>query len=281
MLRGMPIPTTSSSLTPAFHFIFVAFASAHSPAGMFAVLQQCKIVTTAVLSRLMLSRHLSWSKWRALLLLLAGVVLITHEEHALRAAGLAAAAAAVAPPSPPAVAMLALGQTHAPPEAAATAASGTHVGTQSSGLERGQGSLVLGVSAVLLETALSGFATVYFERVVKSTPLSIWHRNVQLAGWSLSIFVPMALHDSPRPGAPLANWSWLEVANSGIGAAGGILVALCIVRFDSIIKSIAVAASIVLTAVSSFLCLGGPMTLPIAIASAVVIIATVNYSFSP
>lgn len=249
---------------------------------MFAVLQQCKIVTTAVLSRLMLARRLSWSKWRALLLLLAGVVLITHEEHALRAAGLAAAAAATAaaPPSSPNGAISALGQTHAPPDAAA-AALAAEAAADSSGLERGQGSLLLGVSAVLLETALSGFATVYFERVVKSTPLSIWHRNVQLAGWSLLIFVPMALHDSPRQGAPLANWSWLEVLNSGVGAAGGILVALCIVRFDSIIKSIAVAASIVLTAVSSFLCLGGPMTLPIGIASAVVILATVNYSFSP
>lgn len=91
----------------------------------------------------------------------------------------------------------------------------------------------------------------------------------------------MALLDAPRPGAPLAHWGLMEVANSGIGAAGGILVALCIVRFDSIVKSIAVAASIVLTAVSSSALLGGPMTLPIAIASAVVIIATANYTFSP
>mmetsp|Transcript_19110 Transcript_19110/g.48675 ORF Transcript_19110/g.48675 Transcript_19110/m.48675 type:complete len:370 (+) Transcript_19110:41-1150(+) len=200
------------------------------PAGMFAVLQQCKIVTTAVLSRLMLARRLSWSKWRALLLLLAGVVLITHEEHGVinRAKVFAALALRSAPPSSP-VAAAALP------------------------LERGQGSLVLGVSAVLLETVLSGFATVYFERVLKSTPLSVWHRNIQLACWSLLIFVPMAIYESERH-SPFAGWSALEALNALVGAAGGILVALCIVRFDSIVKSIAVAASIVLTAGKSKYC---------------------------
>lgn len=137
---------------------------------MFAVLQQCKIVTTAVLSRAMLGRRLSWAKWRALLLLLAGVALITHEEHALRAATLVAAGAdGRAPPSPLAAAAR---LTHAPPGAAAQSdvtsgspdpalSGGAHAALASGGIdvERGQGSLVLGVSSVLLETLLSGFAT--------------------------------------------------------------------------------------------------------------------------
>jgi hypothetical protein len=45
---------------------------------------------------------------------------------------------------------------------------------------------------------LSALSNVYFERVLKSTTLSLWERNVQLAGYSLLIYVPMALHAHPH-----------------------------------------------------------------------------------
>jgi UDP-sugar transporter A1/2/3 len=42
---------------------------------------------------------------------------------------------------------------------------------------------VLGTVAVLTEVSLSGFASIYFEKAIKSDPLqlSIWERNFQLA----------------------------------------------------------------------------------------------------
>ena len=45
----------------------------------------------------------------------------------------------------------------------------------------------VGVVAVMLEALLSGLSNVYFEKVLKSTELSLWERNVQLAGYSLLI----------------------------------------------------------------------------------------------
>jgi drug/metabolite transporter (DMT)-like permease len=136
---------------------------------------------------------------------------------------------------------------------------------------------MIGVTAVLIEACLSGFANVYFESVVKSTPLSIWHRNVQLAVWSLCVFVPRAIYDGN--GTPLAGWDGLAVGNTLVGALGGILVALCIAHFDSIAKAVAVTLSVVLTVLGGYALLNGPMSMQLALASAVVVTSTINYSF--
>lgn len=228
-------------------------ALAHISAGLFAVIQQCKLIFTAVLSRLLLRRALTWGKWRSLLLLSAGVVLITIETTSV-----AAARAPQYPPPP----YSPQGAPLAAPEPAETPE------------ER---SALIGVSAVVLEALLSGFANVYFEGVVKSTPLSIWHRNVQLSVWSLCIFVPMALSDGG--GDVLAGWDELAVGNALMGALGGILVALCIAYFDSIAKSVAVTMSVVLTVLMGRLLLSGPMSAHIMLGSLVVIVSTINYSF--
>ena len=48
------------------------------------------------------------------------------------------------------------------------------------------GAVAIGVAAVLASSLLSGFANVYFEKVVKTRPsVSIWMRNVQLGLFSL------------------------------------------------------------------------------------------------
>ena len=56
----------------------------------------------------------------------------------------------------------------------------------------------LGFAAVLGQVTLSGFAGVYFERVLKSKGqsgnLSIWDRNVQLAFFSMVLYgTPLAM----------------------------------------------------------------------------------------
>ncbi|KAG8468507.1 hypothetical protein KFE25_013590 [Diacronema lutheri] len=235
---------------------FVALA--RISAGLFAVLQQCKLIFTAALSWLLLGRKLSWSKWRSLLLLLAGVVLITLET--------------TASPSPTAQAIVANATSETSEEIAGASGEPARADDAAGAQKR---SAMIGVSAVLLEASLSGFANVYFEQVVKSTPLSIWHRNVQLSVWSLCIFVPMAA----RGGNALAGWDALALANALMGALGGILVALCIAYFDSIAKSVAVTMSVVLTVILGWLLLGGPMSADIVLGSLVVIVSTVNYSF--
>ena len=75
---------------------------------------------------------------------------------------------------------------------------------------------VIGVGAVGVEAALSGLSNVYFEKVLKTTPLSLWERNVQLATWSLFIYVPMAY--SAHPHDLLDGWSSLTFLVACLGA---------------------------------------------------------------
>lgn len=107
-------------------------------AGMFTIFAQCKILSTALFSTILLRRSYSWVQWRALASLFFGVLLFSYpiwgnSENLLS--------------------------------------------------ERNDANVMLGVVAVLIEVTLSGFASIYFEKVIKTDPLqlTIWERNFQLA----------------------------------------------------------------------------------------------------
>lgn len=107
-------------------------------AGMFTIFAQCKILTTASFSALILHRKYSWTQWRALTALSFGVLLFSEPIW----------------------------------------------GKSENLLSKTEGAVVsVGVAAVLIEVTLSGFASIYFEKVIKTDPLqlSIWERNFQLA----------------------------------------------------------------------------------------------------
>lgn len=64
---------------------------------------------------------------------------------------------------------------------------------------------------------------------------------------------------------------------SVLGALGGLLVAFSIKYADAILKALATAAAIVLTSVLSWLLLGGPYGVPIAVSSLSVVVAIISY----
>jgi len=53
------------------------------------------------------------------------------------------------------------------------------------------GNVILGTAAVMIEVTLSGFASIYFEKVIKTDPeqLGIWERNYQLAFGSIPVYI--------------------------------------------------------------------------------------------
>ena len=108
-------------------------------AGMFTIFAQCKILTTAAFSAVILHRVYSAAKWRALLALMFGVLLFSEPIW------------------------------------------GDSKNLYTSSNENAV--VVVGVAAVLIEVTLSGFASIYFEKVIKTDPLqlTIWERNFQLA----------------------------------------------------------------------------------------------------
>jgi len=209
-------------------------------AGTFAVVQQSKIFFTAAFQRIFLARVLSIPKWCALLTLVCGVIMISlHSNPEYNCFS------ASAPPKP---------------------------GTMIAG---GPFQYAVGVVAVTMDSALSGFATIYFEKVLKTTSLTVWDRNLQLAFWSMTIYLPWAIYDNPSN--PVHGWSMLTVFVAFLGAVGGILVAMVIKYADGLAKNLATASSIVLTTAASHFLFGAPMSTSIIIGSIIVIISGYNY----
>ena len=139
----------------------------------------------------------------------------------------------------------------------------------------------LGTTAVLLEVTLSGFASIYFEKVIKLDPqqLSIWERNFQLALGSVPVYLVFIGSDGGGMAGFFGGWSWLALLVSLLGAAGGLLVALSIKYGDSILKTLATTGAIVLSSVLDRVFLNGPLTPSMMIAGSQVILAICNYTF--
>lgn len=130
------LPTTTTTTTHLTHLSQVALR--RIDASAFTVCAQLKILSTAGFAVLILRRRLSWTKWRALLLIVFATVLVSSKsactddvllerklEDALQAAD----------------------------------ADGDLAGLTAT----------VGYAAVLLEVTLSGFASIYFEKVIKAT----------------------------------------------------------------------------------------------------------------
>tara|TARA_B110000208_G_scaffold28943_1_gene37978 strand:- start:116 stop:1243 length:1128 start_codon:yes stop_codon:yes gene_type:complete len=242
-------------------------------AGVFTVLGQLKVLTTAVFTTVLIKRPVSLRQWRALFLLVLGCVLVLYEASIEKQPG-----------SKSDVSLF---------------------------------GYVSGVGAMLIEVTLSGFASIWFEMVVKNKkqpkavggkktegggssssnledggsaspalvveaagPPSIWALNFQLSTWSILMYFPRTLLVGGH-GAGLHalfdGWTINALIVSLLGAAGGLLVALSIKYTDSLVKSLAVGGAIVLTTFFGWLYLDGKMDLPVWIGCGCVILSMLNY----
>lgn len=123
-------------------------AASNLDAAVFQVTYQLKILTTALFSVFILRKALNRTRWLSLLILTAGVALVQLPPEAI-SAWFASAGSAVG-------AVLTVAPTVA------------HTNT------------AVGLSAILTACVISGFAGVYFEKILKGSDVSIWMRNVQL-----------------------------------------------------------------------------------------------------
>lgn len=207
-------------------------------AGSFTVFAQCKILTTASFSKVMLNKKYSWAQWRALLQLMVGILLFSAS----------------------------IFDKEASEEGVDTV---------------GWGPAMLGTAAVLVEVTLSGFASIYFEKVIKLDPeqLGIWERNYQLALGSIPIYVMFILHGGGGEVGYFGGWSSVAFMLSCLGAAGGLLVALSIKHGDSILKTLATTGSILLSSLLDHYLLFGPLTFVMVMGGINVVLAICNYTF--
>jgi UDP-sugar transporter A1/2/3 len=208
-------------------------------AGEFTVCAQLKILTTAVFSVLILHTSLSNAKWRALVLLVLGCMLVASPVF--------------------------------------------HSNNQSQ-KSLSLGEEMFGYGAVLTEVCLSGFASIYFEKVIKTTTevASIWERNVQLGFYSIIMYSGIVVYEGYQTSSSLTigrSWSWITFLVALLGAVGGLLVAATLKYADSILKTLAAAGAILLSTVLGYFLLDGPLDFIVSIGGLVTIIAIANYTF--
>lgn len=133
---------------------------------------------------------------------------------------------------------------------------------------------IMGLGAVLAACFSSGFAGVYFEKILKTSKVSLWIRNIQLAFFSVfgSFFVcwlydwEAISEDGFLRGYNKVIWIvvLLQVRKKvarlskvlNFQAYGGLVIALVVKYADNILKGFAVSLSIILSSFTSWLVLG-------------------------
>ncbi|XP_078074339.1 UDP-N-acetylglucosamine transporter-like isoform X1 [Mustelus asterias] len=151
--------------------------------------------------------------------------------------------------------------------------------------ELSAGSQFVGLIAVLSACLSSGFAGVYFEKILKGTKQSVWIRNIQL-GLFGSIFGLMGVYvyDGQRVGENgffqgYNKFTWIVVI---LQALGGLVIAAVIKYADNILKGFATSLSIILSTLISYFWLQDFVpTSVFFFGTILVIVATFLYGYEP
>ena len=149
---------------------------------------QLKILTTALFSVLLMKKRLTIRKWRALLLLVFGVIVIVLNADQQGTSPAPHVLLSSTPPPVPGAqhlrsripassARLVSSSSRSSPLSASTLSEVAAEISSSPSLS----TFLTGVVSVLMMSSLSGFSGVFFERILKSDlETTIWDRNIQL-----------------------------------------------------------------------------------------------------
>jgi len=152
--------------------------------------------------------------------------------------------------------------------------------------DNASGNPVTGTMAMLTMISMSGFAGVYYEKMLKGVnqspqdKLSVWDRNVQLATWSIGF----AMFGLSKDRAQIADeglfsgWSIVTIFQCFLMTSGGLLVAVIIKYCDVIIKGMATTIALITISLMSWFFLGDSLDLIFTIGMSVTIIAVLNYN---
>lgn len=231
---------------PAFLYTIQSYlvyaAVGNLSVATFQVTYQLKILTTVLFSAVMLKKRPSPIRWLALVLLTVGITIVQVPGAVLPTFNRYQH------------------DTYQPN-------AGERATDVESLVTRNSMNTLQGLAAVLSASLISGFTGVYFEKVVKenSSSVPIWTRNVQLSIYSLvlNLLVGVIYKDGAeiyRNGFFMGYTKlvWVTIA---LQAGGGLIVAMCIVLVDNVVKNFAVSISIVISFLVEVLVFNTPVTI--------------------
>lgn len=137
--------------------------------------------------------------------------------------------------------------------------------------------------AVLMACLSSGFAGVYFEKILKETKQSVWVRNIQLGLFSFVLgFLGMMVYDgrSVRQFGMFQGYNAITCTVVVLQAVGGLVIAVVIKYADNILKGFATSVSIIVSTLISYFLLNDFNPTGVFFLGAVLVIAaTFLYSY--
>ena len=142
-------------------------------------------------------------------------------------------------------------------------------------------SAIKGLIAVIIACCMSGFAGVYFEKILKGTQQTVWLRNVQLGGIGAVVgYITMELSDGPKVREQGFFYGydamvWVVIL---LQSCGGLIVAVVVKYADNILKGFATSISIIASCIGSMFIFNFQISLAFCIGGSLVILATYLYS---
>lgn len=143
---------------------------------------------------------------------------------------------------------------------------------------------VLGFSAALGACVLSGFAGIFFEKMLKTSDLSVWMRNIQLSLLSLPLSLITSLISD---GSVISEkgfffgYDLFVIFLVILTACGGLIVAVVVKYADNILKGFATSLAILLSCIVSIYLFSFQLTLQFALGTMLVIVSVFLYGYDP
>ncbi|XP_006000073.1 UDP-N-acetylglucosamine transporter [Latimeria chalumnae] len=156
---------------------------------------------------------------------------------------------------------------------------------ESSPKEISASSQFIGLMSVLVACCSSGFAGVYFEKILKETKQSVWIRNIQLGFFGV-IFGLMGVFvydgERVRQHGMFQGYNKLTWTVIILQAIGGLVIAAVIKYADNILKGFATSLSIILSTLISYLWLQDFVPTSVFFFGTILVIAaTFLYGYNP
>lgn len=143
---------------------------------------------------------------------------------------------------------------------------------------------VIGFSAALGACVLSGFAGIFFEKMLKTTDLSVWMRNIQLSLLSLPLSLITCFAND---GMKITEHGFFFGYDGFIAylillqAGGGLIVAVVVKYADNILKGFATSLAIVLSCICSIYLFNFQLTMQFTLGASLVIFSIFMYGYDP
>ncbi|XP_030378554.1 UDP-galactose translocator isoform X2 [Scaptodrosophila lebanonensis] len=143
---------------------------------------------------------------------------------------------------------------------------------------------MLGLWAALGACFLSGFAGIYFEKILKGADISVWMRNVQLSLLSIPFGLITCFVNDASPiyekgffyGYDMFIW-YLVLLQAG----GGLIVAAVVKYADNILKGFATSLAIIISCIASIYIFDFNLTLQFSCGAGLVISSIFLYGYDP